>query len=387
MTYYYYYKMNRFNIDSFATYENERFSNESSDFQTNMKIFIPTIAKDDFLVNFWKGSPNLQIMEREITDIDTEVNNFTKNKETVSEYEFLFSLKQKINKTLKSLKDLIKERQEGRTEIEKSCNSLITLINYLKSNGALSTTDPKDIEFNKNWKNDVIIFEDKITGYMRYVMAKIDTEITKISYVLQKYELLYEKITSIMFKINQEIYQVHFKDKMPKSNIFCTICLTNNSTHACVPCGHIFCKGCIDSIKDKCASCRTKIEKTIKLFNLEELNASTGEVLENTTTSEATPQPVFMQSIAQLNTQSNTEASIINLVSHFNAQNITQLTPLEIAEINPNTQATPQANATASIMQLLSQHNAQNITQLTLSEIGEIYVENPSAASVQNSSA
>jgi hypothetical protein len=272
--------MSGFNMESFAPYESDGFGNASSDFEMNR--LLPSVRKDDFVSNFWKGIPNLDSVEKDLTDIDRELAQFTKNKEIISEYDFLISLKRKVNTTLNSLKDLIKERQKGRKEIENSADSLRDQIFFFKTNGALLTSDQKDIEFNRKWKTDLGQFEDKLMEYRRYIISKTDIEIAKINYVLQKYEELYNKLISIMTKINEEIYQVHFKDKMPKSNIFCTICLTNTSTHACVPCGHIFCKGCITSIKEKCASCRKKIESTIKLFNLEEIDANTGAVIENT---------------------------------------------------------------------------------------------------------
>ena len=303
-------------MESFAPYESDGFNSASSDFEMNR--LLPCVRKEDFVSNFWKGIPNLESVEKDLIDIDRDLAQFTKNKETISEYDFLISLKKKTNTTLTSLKDLIKERQVGREQIEKSADNLRDQIFFFKTNGALLTTDQKDIEFNKSWKKDLGQFEDKLMEYRRYIISKTDIEIAKINYVLQKYELIYDKLTSVMTKISEEIYQVHFKDKMPKSNIFCTICLTNTSTHACVPCGHIFCKGCIVSINDKCASCRKKIESTIKLFNLEEIDANTGDVIENTNVAAVEPAP-------QATPQTNTEPSIMELVSLHNQQNIIQL--------------------------------------------------------------
>lgn len=47
----------------------------------------------------------------------------------------------------------------------------------------------------------------------------------------------------------------------------CTICFQNEITHCFVPCGHTFCHTCIvASQTKKCMSCRSDIQKTLKIF-------------------------------------------------------------------------------------------------------------------------
>jgi hypothetical protein len=154
---------------------------------------------------------------------------------------------------------------------------------FFRNNSALLTTDPKDIETNNKLKFDMDNFESALLNYKKYVVSKIDGDILKVNYSIKKYHVIYDKITALLTKINKDIYEVYYKDKIPKTNIFCTICLTNASTHVSVPCGHIFCGDCITKMNSNCASCRTQIEKTIKLYNLDAVNGDTGETLQDNT--------------------------------------------------------------------------------------------------------
>lgn len=45
----------------------------------------------------------------------------------------------------------------------------------------------------------------------------------------------------------------------------CPICWDRVSTHACVPCGHMYCDRCAQTLHT-CASCRTPVRKTIKVY-------------------------------------------------------------------------------------------------------------------------
>ena len=102
-------------------------------------------------------------------------------------------------------------------------------------------------------------------------------DITNLNYAIQKYNIVLNKINEILQNVHKGVYETHFKDKVPKSSIFCTVCVVNNSSHAIVPCGHIFCGGCIETLgeKNECPSCRVNIQSTIKLYNLDEVGSAT----------------------------------------------------------------------------------------------------------------
>lgn len=47
----------------------------------------------------------------------------------------------------------------------------------------------------------------------------------------------------------------------------CSVCFEAEISHCLMPCGHTFCEGCIKkSGGDKCMTCRTNIQKTVKIF-------------------------------------------------------------------------------------------------------------------------
>jgi hypothetical protein len=269
-----------FQSAGFAEYNNDTtFSIISPDIAANLpNRFLPHIKKEDFVNNFWTPLPNFENMEKELGDIENDLKNFNIMKQAIEDYEKLISLKSKLGDTLDSMKKIINERNTGRDKIETACDILQKQTDFFYTNPALLTTDPNDKELNNKFKNNISSFRNELMNYKNYVINKVDTDNTKVNYAIQKYELVYNNILVILNNIHKEIYQEYHKDKMPKSNIFCTVCLTNGSTHVSVPCGHIFCGDCITKMNNNCASCRTQIEKIIKLYNLDEINTNTGEL-------------------------------------------------------------------------------------------------------------
>lgn len=62
----------------------------------------------------------------------------------------------------------------------------------------------------------------------------------------------------------------------------CTICYSNKISHCLNPCGHTFCKTCIDRMGATCSACRSSFQTKIKMFITEneeddtEINNSSG---------------------------------------------------------------------------------------------------------------
>jgi hypothetical protein len=251
---------------------NDNISNNFTNIMSTKPL--PNIKKDDYIDNFWRDLPNLDAMESEINPINTEIEIFLENKDKISELSYLFVLKNKLYTLLNNLENNVKEKNKERDEITSTCNKLQDQLYVLKTKYVLLTPNTQDIEYNKVWKEDIQKFENKIKDYNSYVTSSIDTYISKIRYTVQKYQVIYDKITEIVNSINKSIFDTYYKDKMPNSTIYCSICLTNASSHVCVPCGHIFCKSCCDKINNKCATCRENVEKVVKLYNLDEIKES-----------------------------------------------------------------------------------------------------------------
>ena len=66
-------------------------------------------------------------------------------------------------------------------------------------------------------------------------------------------------------EITKEEEEVQQNNKETESD--CVICLTSNSTHAIVPCGHqCVCETCAKQLPNFCPICRVNIDNVIKIF-------------------------------------------------------------------------------------------------------------------------
>ena len=54
------------------------------------------------------------------------------------------------------------------------------------------------------------------------------------------------------------------------SAITCTVCMTNNSTHALIGCGHTFCRECTERAMarnpPRCFICRARVESSVRIY-------------------------------------------------------------------------------------------------------------------------
>jgi hypothetical protein len=115
----------RFYSAGLAEYNDTTFSINSSNKATDLPDrSLPNIKKQDFIANFWQVLPNFESIEKDIGVIDEELNDFNKTQQKIGEYEFLFLLKQKLNDILDNMNTIVTERNNGRDEIEKACDSI-----------------------------------------------------------------------------------------------------------------------------------------------------------------------------------------------------------------------------------------------------------------------
>lgn len=51
-----------------------------------------------------------------------------------------------------------------------------------------------------------------------------------------------------------------------KINLSCPICFSTLADEVCIPCGHVFCQGCLNDLHSQCAICREEIIMTQKMY-------------------------------------------------------------------------------------------------------------------------
>eukprot|EP01129_Flabellula_baltica_P017053 TRINITY_DN932_c0_g1_i1.p1 TRINITY_DN932_c0_g1~~TRINITY_DN932_c0_g1_i1.p1 ORF type:complete len:277 (+),score=51.10 TRINITY_DN932_c0_g1_i1:46-876(+) len=152
----------------------------------------------------------------------------------------------------------------------------------------------RDIE-KENWD----LHEEKITMKRNFVkqsrkqhnmIEELQNEIRDLSENILKLEMekddLYDEINR-MNAINkpQLIVEDRIVDKLTQRlsmqyegiidsmksrrshSSWCTICMENEKTHACFPCGHLtYCAKCINYFTDTCPICRERITSIIKIY-------------------------------------------------------------------------------------------------------------------------
>ena len=51
-----------------------------------------------------------------------------------------------------------------------------------------------------------------------------------------------------------------------KLDFSCPICFSIVADEVCIPCGHVFCEGCLNNLNGQCAICREEIYMTQKMY-------------------------------------------------------------------------------------------------------------------------
>lgn len=146
---------------------------------------------------------------------------------------------QEIKKFLykyKNIKKIIADKTTRIEKIEKDMNILEDLIKEYE-------TIIKKFESNFLLDNEIKDVEIKMTKLLKEKFLKIkiknNNEIIKTKEKLN----LYNNVLSNIQKIINESYE-------PESNFTCKICYTNECTHVIIPCGHLICLECKNSMEN-----------------------------------------------------------------------------------------------------------------------------------------
>lgn len=167
----------------------------------------------------------------------------------------LVKMNDEFNIMLDKMNKLIDQRNIYETHRSK-CNSLIEKLrecNNLYSD--LMSSELKTFRPETNHDNKELIGENIITP-LSLLSKNLESDINIISIDIQtlRHKLLsFQKFVSNVSQIKS-------------SKLLCSICYTNQISHCLNPCGHTFCKTCIDRMLRICAGCRTNYNSTTKLF-------------------------------------------------------------------------------------------------------------------------
>lgn len=83
-----------------------------------------------------------------------------------------------------------------------------------------------------------------------------------------KIEDLYKELVNVYKKWNvfREIFSFQMRHNMESPSPICSICLSENISHAIIPCGHTLCASCMKKIHMSCYVCRGVVRERVKLF-------------------------------------------------------------------------------------------------------------------------
>ena len=101
-----------------------------------------------------------------------------------------------------------------------------------------------------------------------YHDGELDGENYQIESTTQKLAKILTEVESLEQEVNQlrgENYRLNQRESMIK----CTICMEikrANDFAVNVPCGHVFCHHCNQSLSNDCATCRRYVTTKVKLF-------------------------------------------------------------------------------------------------------------------------
>jgi hypothetical protein len=174
----------------------------------------------------------------------------------------LVKMNDEFNIMLDKMNKLIDQRNIYETHRIK-CNSLIEKLRECNNlHSVLMSPELKTFRPESNHDNKELIGENIIIP-LSLLLKNLESDINIISIDIQT---LRHKLSSFQ-KFVSNVSQIK------SSKLLCSICYTNQISHCLNPCGHTFCKSCIDRMLRICAGCRTNYNSTIKLFIQEDNEA------------------------------------------------------------------------------------------------------------------
>ena len=102
--------------------------------------------------------------------------------------------------------------------------------------------------------------------YSEELTTLLQDQATRLQKLLNEKDILVknrEVVISFFRDVNNTLTE---DDKARIRPNICGICYDKEVNRVCVPCGHVFCDGCIPNMRGKCATCNTQYETAIILF-------------------------------------------------------------------------------------------------------------------------
>lgn len=171
---------------------------------------------------------------------------------------------------------LIDQYKKGIIRIEKSDETITDILkklvdkrpvlsSTLEANNKEIIENEEKIECIKKYNeiamnNGIVDTDDKILNIINDKNKKLLCENDKIIECISQWTIEYKKITSSLI----EIYPNGFANK-------CTICIDNTIDICLIPCGHCFCKECIDKSNENRAFMTTKCPMCRQEFTIQKL--------------------------------------------------------------------------------------------------------------------
>lgn len=214
-------------------------SNISEPLCNNNNLIQEPIQIKESLLNILNNREIININDpefknQEIDNIISKLKEFTTN---------FYNLQDDLDKSLKNYEDCVEKTNNNINKINNS-------INFIKT-------------CNSEYENDqqVKIIIDSLLNYIKTIKENNKLEECKKDYINKRK------------KLNKHLYLINNINNWNNSAI-CPICITNKIDSYCNPCGHTFCKNCLDKSSNvinntnhnKCPICREYVMDIRKLY-------------------------------------------------------------------------------------------------------------------------
>lgn len=163
-----------------------------------------------------------------------------------------------FNKMLDEMKRLIDKRPIYENHLQK-CKTLIEKLR--ECNHLYNNISPElNPEFKKLYPDNIVmsstLVNDNVITPLSILSKNLENHINMINIDIQT-------LRSKLLRFQKFVTDV---SQIKSSKLLCSVCYTNDITHCLNPCGHTYCKTCIDKMSRNCAGCRSIFTSSIKLF-------------------------------------------------------------------------------------------------------------------------
>jgi hypothetical protein len=114
--------------------------------------------------------------------------------------------------------------------------------------------------------------KNKVSGQIPVVVADNDDN-EEHKAMIKNVNLILDQANVTQKRSDEELKRQRIElaelEKQPDRAIECVICMDRIPSISLIPCGHIFCKDCIDCLaKKECPTCKQLFQSTLKLYGL-----------------------------------------------------------------------------------------------------------------------